>query len=79
MVTLTTNFYHTIPLRDVFPNVNFEQEARLNDDGLIESIDFISIVAAMMDVFDIEITVNDLLPENINSMNDMIMFVEKKM
>ena len=66
-------------LRDVCPDVDFEQETRLIDDGLLESLDIVSIVIGILDEFDIEITVHDIVPENFNSVNDMIMLIEKKL
>ena len=54
-------------LRDVCPDVDFERETSLIDDGLLESLDIVSIVTGIMDEFDVELNVDDLLPENFNS------------
>lgn len=66
-------------LLDVCPDVDFENERELIDDGLLESLDIVSIVTSMMDEFDVEINVDDLLPENFNSVDDMIALIESKL
>ena len=65
-------------LRDVCPDVDFERETSLIDDGLLESLDIVSIVTGIMDEFDVEINVDDLLPENFNSMGAMLELIESK-
>ena len=65
-------------LRDVCPDVDFERETSLIDDGLLESLDIVSIVTGIMDEFDVEINVDDLLPENFNSVGAMLELIESK-
>ena len=55
-------------LEDIRPDIDFEAETKLIDDGVLDSIDIIGIVTELNDNFDIEINVQDLLPENFNSM-----------
>ena len=52
-------------------DIDFENSTKLIDDGLLESLDIVSIVGEFNDEFDIEISVEDLLPENINSVDAM--------
>ena len=66
-------------LEETRPDIDFEKEKALIDDELLDSFDIISIVSEINDAFDISINVNDLLPENFNSVNDMIMLIEKKL
>ena len=66
-------------LRDVCPDLNFEHEGKLIDDGLIESMDLIAIVTGIMDEFDVAIDVNDLVPENFNSADAMLALINRKL
>ncbi len=66
-------------LQDVCPDVDFKNETALIDDGLIESLDIVAIVTGIMDEFDVEINVDDLLPENFNSMDAIIELIEQKL
>ena len=66
-------------LTDACPGVDFETETALIDDGLLESLDLVTIVAELMDAFDVEITVEDLLPENFNSADAMLAMIQRKL
>lgn len=65
-------------LEEDCPGVDFEEESALVDDGVIESLDMVTIVADLMDAFDITITVDDLLPENFNTVDAMLALIERK-
>ena len=54
-------------LKEVRPDVDFEKETKLIDDEILDSFDIISIVSEINDEFDIDINVDDLLPENFNT------------
>ena len=64
-------------LAEICPGVDFTSETALIDDGLIESLDIVSIVTELMDVFAVEITVEDLTPENFNSAQAMWDMVQR--
>ena len=55
-------------LEGIRPDIDFEKETSLIDDGVLDSFDIISIVGELNMTYDIEINVEDLLPENFNSM-----------
>ena len=65
-------------LRDCCPDVDFERETALIDDGLLESLDIVTVVGDIMYTFGVEISVDDLLPENFNSVDAMIALIESK-
>ena len=64
-------------LTGVRPDVDFENEKSLIDDGILDSFDIISIVSEFNDEFDIEIDVEDLEPENFNTIEAMQELIEK--
>jgi acyl carrier protein len=65
-------------LRDCCPDVDFENETALIDDGLLESLDIVMIVTDLSHRFDVDINVDDLLPENFNSLDDILELVRSK-
>ena len=64
-------------LKRVKPGVDFENNKSLIDDEILDSFDIVSIVAAINDEFDIEITAKDILPENFSSLENMYNLILK--
>ncbi len=64
-------------LRELKPDVDFAGQKRLFDDGLLDSLDIVSLVSEIDDAFDVEITVVDLKPENFNSVEAMMALIER--
>lgn len=62
-------------LQELKPGVEFEGQERLFDDGILDSLDIVSLVSEIDDVFDVEITVVDLRPENFNSVDAMMALI----
>ena len=58
-------------LSEIRPDLDFETEKHLIDDGILDSFDIISIVGEINTEFGVEINVEYLLPENFNSMEAM--------
>ncbi|MGO5114810.1 acyl carrier protein [Candidatus Avoscillospira sp. LCP25S3_F1] len=64
-------------MSEICPGVDFAAETALIDDGLVDSLDIVNIVTELMDVFDVEINVEDLLPENFNSVDAIAALIEQ--
>jgi len=57
--------------------VDFVNEKKLIDDGILDSFDIISIVNELNEHYDIEIDVDDLEPDNFNTVEAMLELIEK--
>ena len=64
-------------LEELRPDVDFENETGLIDDGILDSFDIVSLVGELNEAFEIEIQPNDLIPENFNSAQAILELVEK--
>ena len=64
-------------LNSVRADVDFEKETKLIDDSILDSFDIIGIVSELNDHYGIEISADDLLPENFNSAEAILRLVEK--
>lgn len=54
-------------LKGIRPDVDFENETSLIDDGILDSFDVVSIISELDDAFDVQIRITELDPENFNS------------
>lgn len=54
-------------LKKVKPNVDFENNDALVDDGIIDSLDVISIIAEVSEQYGIVIPNDEIIPDNFNS------------
>lgn len=62
---------------EVCPGVD-PQSTCLVDEGLIDSLDMVTLVGELMENFNIELSVEDLLPENFNSLKAIYELIERK-
>lgn len=54
-------------LRELRPEVDFEKEDKLIDNGIIDSFDLVALVGEINEVFGVEVEFEDMEPENFNS------------
>ena len=64
-------------MSEVRPDIDFEHETKLIDNEMLDSLDIVAIVTDVNDEFDVQINVNDLLPENFNSVAAMVAMVDR--
>lgn len=64
-------------LRELKPNVDFETETRLIDDGILDSFDIVLLTTRISDTFGINIPVEELKAENLNSAAAVCDLVER--
>lgn len=63
-------------LAEIRGDIDFENETKLIDDNILASLDIVAIVGEFNDEFDVEISVEDLVPENFNSVDAMVKLIE---
>ncbi len=64
-------------LKGIRPDVDFENETELIDDGILDSFDVVSIISEIDDAFGVQIRINELDPENFNSAEAIWSLIEK--
>ena len=64
-------------LKKIKPEIEFEGNEHLIDNEELDSLSIVEVVSAIDDEFDIEIGVNDIIPENFNSVEAMWKLIEK--
>lgn len=63
-------------LTDLHPDVDFDTEERLIDDGILDSFDIVTLIAEIDDTFDVAIPAEQLVPENFNSAKNIFALIE---
>ncbi len=54
-------------LSGLHPEIDFERHRTLIDDSILDSFDIISIIAEIVEVYDVQIPADEIVPENFNS------------
>lgn len=63
-------------LNGVKSGVDYENATALIDDGVLDSFDIISIVSDLNDAFDVDISADELEPENFNTLDAIVALVQ---
>ena len=58
-------------LKGIRPDVDFETETALIDDGILDSFDVVSIISELDDEFGVQIRIAELDPDNFNSLQSI--------
>ncbi|MBQ4531140.1 MAG: acyl carrier protein [Lachnospiraceae bacterium] len=64
-------------LKGLKPEVEFEKEQKLIDDGILDSFDLVALVGEINEAFDVEVEFEDMEPENFNSVEKMYEMIER--
>ena len=64
-------------LNDLHPDVDFENNDSLIDDGILDSLDIVTIVTEIYGEFDVTIPAEEIVPENFNSAAAIWALIEK--
>lgn len=65
-------------LEDIRADIDFNNlNQKLIDDEMLDSFDIISIVGELNEAFDVDISVDELLPENFNTPDAMVELIKK--
>ena len=63
-------------LGDICPGIDLQSQVMI-DDGLIDSFDMVALVSELMDEFGVNISIEDIIPENFNSVAAMQALIER--
>ena len=64
-------------LKELHDDVDFETEENLVDDGILDSLDIVTLITEINDAFDISIPAEEIIPENFNSAAAIWSLIEK--
>ena len=64
-------------LSELHPEVDFETEKHLIDNGILDSFDIVTIITEIKDVFDVTIDAKRIIPENFNSANALYTLIQE--
>ena len=64
-------------LKGIRPDVDFDNETALIDDGILDSFDVVSIISELDNEFDVQVRITELDPENFNSVESIWNLVQE--
>lgn len=64
---------------DAGSDIDWASEKAIMDDELIDSLDLVAIVSDLNEKYDIQITIDDMTPENFNSIAAMAKMITRLM
>ncbi len=66
-------------LEEIKPDFDFTGRTDLVDSGDLDSFDVISLVSELNEAFDIDIPVEEIVPENFNSVDAMMALINAQL
>ena len=64
-------------VQELHPEVDFETEDKLIDDGIIDSFDVITLITELQENMGVLISAKDIIPENFNSAKALFALIER--
>lgn len=64
-------------LGKALPQIDFEASDALVDDGILDSLSIVTLVSELSMEFDIIFDLNELTPENLNSIDAIVETIQK--
>ena len=64
-------------LNDLHPEIDFENNDSLIDDGILDSLDIVSLVTEIYAEFDVTIPAEEIVPENFNSAQALMDLIKR--
>ena len=64
-------------MQNLHPDVDFETYDGLVDDGILDSLDIVTLITDINDAFDVSIPAEEILPENFNSAKALWELIER--
>lgn len=64
-------------LRELHDDVDFETREDLVDEGILDSLDIVTLITEINDTFDISIPAEEIIPDNFNSAAAIWALIEK--
>ena len=64
-------------LNDLHPDVDFNTAVDLIDEGILDSLDIVSLVAEIDSEFGVTVPAEEIIPENFNSAEDLFALITR--
>ena len=64
-------------LKDIHEDVDFELEDNLVDDGILDSLDIVTLITEINSEFGVSIPPEEIIPENFNSAEALFDLIER--
>ena len=64
-------------MQELHPDIDYETYEGLVDDGILDSLDIVTLITDINDAFDVSIPAEEILPENFNSAKALWELIER--
>lgn len=64
-------------LNELYPEIDFEKETNLIDDGILDSAEVVTLISELEDAFDISVSMEYIQPKYFQSAEAMLEMIEE--